>query len=138
MLPSTQEGIPVLVKEVPPGQLPSNIQEYGYGFWLRYLTTYPTRQWSGKNAPSYFVARLTSNNPYGDTDFGDRILAIFQAPSGYAHYANHIANQPAQQTRSGQVDYPGDIEGVWTYIYFSYGKIAQRAVSFVQYADGTP
>jgi len=51
---------------------------------------------NGKNAPNYFLSRLTSNIPNGDNDFGDRILAIFQALPGYAHYTNHIAEQPAQ------------------------------------------
>jgi hypothetical protein len=76
-LPASQDGVAVLVKDVPTQELPTNLLEYGYGFWLRYLTTYPTRQWSGKNAPFYFVSRLTSNNPNGDKDFGDRILAIW-------------------------------------------------------------
>jgi hypothetical protein len=35
------------------------LEEYGYGFWARYLTAYPTRLIAGKNAPWYFVARLT-------------------------------------------------------------------------------
>jgi hypothetical protein len=38
--------------------------QYGYGFWMRYLTDYPKRLVSGKNAPWYFLARLTRNIPH--------------------------------------------------------------------------
>jgi hypothetical protein len=31
-----------------------------------------------------------------------------------------------------------DIEGVWTYMYFSYSADQKRAVAFVKYADGQP
>jgi hypothetical protein len=37
---------PVLDKE---GTSDSNLETYGYGFWLRYLTAHPFRQLSGKN-----------------------------------------------------------------------------------------
>ena len=49
----------------------------GYGFWFRYLTHYPARLWSGKNAPWYFLARLTFNVQVTDATFGDRILAVW-------------------------------------------------------------
>lgn len=52
-------------------------REYGYGFWMRFLTTYPKRLTSGKNAPWYFVARLTKNVPVKDGTIGDRMLAIW-------------------------------------------------------------
>ena len=42
---------------------------------MRFLTTYPKRLENGKNAPWYFVARLTSNKPYDDANMGDRLLA---------------------------------------------------------------
>lgn len=32
----------------------------------------------------------------------------------------------------------GDIEGVWTFIYFSYSADQQRSVSFLKYADDQP
>lgn len=37
------------------------LSEYGYGFWLRFLTAYPERLLHGKNQPWYFVSRLTVN-----------------------------------------------------------------------------
>jgi hypothetical protein len=54
------------------------VKEYGYGFWIRFLTTYPKRLLDGKNAPWYFLARLARNDPYNDIDMGDRMLAIWQ------------------------------------------------------------
>lgn len=35
------------------------LSEYGYGFWLRFLTAFPERLLNGKNQPWYFVSRLT-------------------------------------------------------------------------------
>jgi hypothetical protein len=35
-------------------------REYGYGFWLRFLTLYPKLLLNGKDAPWYFVARLAA------------------------------------------------------------------------------
>lgn len=51
--------------------------EYGYGFWFRFMTAYPTRLWNGKSAPWYFVSRLAGNLDYKDNKVGDRLLAIF-------------------------------------------------------------
>jgi hypothetical protein len=53
------------------------LKEYGYGFWMRFLTTYPVRLENGKNAPWYFLARLTKNTPYDDIGMGDRMLAMW-------------------------------------------------------------
>ena len=66
-------------------QLPKNIRDYGYGFWLRFLHTYPTRLWSGKNAPWYFTSRLTVNENYQDAEFGDRLLGNWQG-QGFYHF----------------------------------------------------
>jgi hypothetical protein len=52
--------------------LPDNLEEYGYGFWMRFLTAYPERLLSGKSEPWYFIARLTKNDPYDNTRMGDR------------------------------------------------------------------
>lgn len=38
-----------------------DLKEYGYGFWMRFLTTYPERLNAGKNQAWYFVSRLTVN-----------------------------------------------------------------------------
>ena len=44
---------------------------------MRFLTTYPKRLISGKNAPWYFLSRLTYNEKYQDIAMGDRTLAIW-------------------------------------------------------------
>jgi hypothetical protein len=54
-----------------------DVSEYGYGFWMRFLTRYPVALMAGKRAPWYFVSRLTTNNPYGNIEFGDRTLAVW-------------------------------------------------------------
>ena len=53
------------------------MNEYGYGFYLRFLTQYPKRLLSGKNAPWYIVARMTKNKDPADIGLGDRTLAIW-------------------------------------------------------------
>ena len=65
---------PVLDKQSPSENA---LEEYGYGFWMRYLTTYPQRLIAGKNAPWYFVSRLTWNKDYDNIRMGDRALAIW-------------------------------------------------------------
>lgn len=54
-----------------------DICEYGYGFWMRYLTRFPEPMYDGKRDPWYFVSRLTSNENYENNEMGDRLLAIF-------------------------------------------------------------
>ena len=51
--------------------------EYGYGFWMRYLTRYPVVLTNGKTDPWYFISRLTMNDPYGNIGFGDRMLGVW-------------------------------------------------------------
>jgi hypothetical protein len=37
------------------------------------------------------------------------------------------------------INYPDDIEGLWTYIYYSYGKNVTKAVGFAKFGgDGAP
>jgi hypothetical protein len=55
----------------------SDSSEYGFGFWMRFLTRYPTPFYEGKQAPWYFIARLTSNKPYANVNFGDRTLGLW-------------------------------------------------------------
>jgi hypothetical protein len=66
---------PVFTKDLPLDSLPVNLNEYGYGFWFRFLTVYPVRLWTGKSDPWYFLARLTINQNFADGGFGDRLLA---------------------------------------------------------------
>lgn len=99
---------------------------------MRFLTTYPVRLINGKNAPWYFVARLTKNIPVKEGNMGDRILAIWQGRNYYhfttcdlkSHNWNIIKN----------IDF-GDIEGVWTYVYYSYSAEKEKAVGYVKYGN---
>jgi hypothetical protein len=85
----------------------------------------------GKNAPWYIVSRLTKNNPNGDIGLGDRTLGIWQG-QGYYHFTTfHVSGQP---NIIQNVDY-GDIEGVWTFIYFSYSAKTKRVVGLIRF-DG--
>lgn len=54
-----------------------DVQEYGFGYWLRFLSRHPVPLLSGKNQAYYFISRLTRNNPYTDVQMGDRVLALW-------------------------------------------------------------
>ena len=41
------ENAPLVDKTSP--ESPSNLEEYGYGYWFRFLTIYPARLVNGKN-----------------------------------------------------------------------------------------
>jgi hypothetical protein len=60
-LQSSVSSDPTITQERTLEKLPPTVDEYGYGFWFRYMTLFPERLWSGKNAPWYFLARLTVN-----------------------------------------------------------------------------
>jgi hypothetical protein len=34
------------------------------------------------------------------------------------------------------VDHPADIEGVWTYVYYSYSTKENNAIAFIKFGDG--
>ncbi|CAD8140693.1 unnamed protein product [Paramecium octaurelia] len=128
----TSEDAPKVDRVSPQGT--DNLQEYGYGFWLRYLTTYPERQVNGKNQPWYFVSRLTWNKEYDNIRMGDRTLAIWQGQGFYHFTTCNIQNNNVNVIKN--VDYPEDIEGLWTFIYYSYSKNENRAKAFIKYGDG--
>jgi hypothetical protein len=104
--------------------------EYGYGFWLRFLSTFPSRLMNGKVAPWYFVSRLTSNIEYDDVKMGDRLLAIWQG-QGYYHFTtcNTATSSP---NIVSNINF-GNIEGVWTYIYYSYSHKLSQSVGLITY-----
>jgi len=58
---------------------------------------------------------MTKNKEYSDFGLGDRTLAIWQA-QGYYHFTTFTTDNP---NLMNNINY-GDIEGVWTFIYFSY------------------
>jgi hypothetical protein len=53
VLNAPTDGDSPLIKELTLTQLPGLVNEYGYGFWMRYLTHFPVRMWAGKNAAWY-------------------------------------------------------------------------------------
>lgn len=99
---------------------------------MRFLTVYPKRLLSGKSAPWYFISRLTSNDPYDDLNMGDRILALWQG-SSYYHFTT-CDKQKGFSNVIKNVNFD-DIEGVWTYVYYSYSMKQQRAVGFIKYTN---
>lgn len=91
---------------------------------------------NGKNAPWYFVSRLTLNANYANTNMGDRLLAIWQG-QGYYHYTT--CDEPSKRANViKNINYPVDIEGVWTYVYYSYSAAEKKAVGFAKYNNLEP
>ena len=133
VIPAATDQDSPLVQEHTLDKLPDQLNEYGYGFWFRFLTHSPQRLWGGKNAPWYFLARLTFNNPHADIGFGDRILANWQG-QGYYHFTTcNAADGNPNYTQNN--NFPDDIEGVWTYLYYSHGRNQKRTVGFIKYGD---
>ena len=85
---------------------------------MRFLTLYPKELIKGKDAPWYFISRLTRNKNYENMKLGDRVLALWQG-AGYYHFTTYDIDGLKPNVLLN-VDYPNDIEGVWTYIYYSY------------------
>ncbi|CAK59383.1 unnamed protein product (macronuclear) [Paramecium tetraurelia] len=106
--------------------------EYGYGYWIRWLTRWPQKQMKGISEPWYFISRLTKNDPYDNINMGDRILAIWLGQAGYTFVTNDITSKNPNL----QITLPyEDIEGVWTYIHFSYKQ--GQAVGIMKIEDNT-
>lgn len=93
------------------------------------MTHFPTRMWNGKNQGWYFVARITSNKNFGDAGVGDRLLVTYQGQGVYqTGTEGNARNTPA----------PDDIEGLWTYHYFSFNKSVKKSVAFFMFGDAKP
>lgn len=107
-------------------------RDYGYGFWMRFLTRHPVPLLEGKNQPWYFVSRLARTDPYDNIRIGDRVLAIWLGQAGYTFITmDDKTNNP---NIFKAIPYE-DIEGVWTYVYFSYSNKLNSAVGFIK--EGT-
>jgi uncharacterized iron-regulated membrane protein len=119
---------------LPKSQADTN--EYGYGFYFRYLTHYPGRMWTGKNEAWYFLSRLTNSKIFGDIAYGDRMLSVFQGASYYQFATTQAENGNANNAQN--IAFPEDIEAVWTYLYFSHSKVAKRTVAFIKYGEAGP
>jgi hypothetical protein len=135
-LVSAVNSEPAVVREHNLDQLPPNIGEYGYGYWFRFLTVYPVRLWNGKDAPWTFMSRLTLNKPFDDVKFGDRLLGNWQG-DGFYHFTT-LNNADKNPNVYQNIPYPADIEGLWTFLYFSFSKQVNRAVGFIKYDGSEP
>ena len=118
---------PVADIKVPEDAL-AEVNEYGYGYWCRFLTRHPEPLYTGLSEPWYFMSRLTSNDPYDNVNMGDRLLAIWlgNKDNGYTFITNDKKTSNANLYKP--IHYT-DIEGVWTYIHFSYSN--KKAVGIV-------
>ena len=98
-----------------------DVRQYGYGFWFRYLTRYPVPLFQGKKEPWYFISRLTNKPKYGNVEMGDRVLAVWQGLQSYAFITNDVKSGNPNIVKS--IPYGTEIEGLWTYFYYSYSSI---------------
>lgn len=83
----------------------------------------------GKPAPWYIVSRMSNNGKPADAGMGDRTLAIWQG-QGYYHFTTY--SLPNKNNLVANINY-GDIEGLWTFIYYSYDLHEQKAVGLIKY-----
>lgn len=111
----------LLVNEWEDGDTPETnidgLMEYAYGFWFRYLTTYPTRMYQ---KPAWLqLARFATNKEVEDAkSVGDRTLAIFIA-KGYYHFTTYSLNGNKLSV-GADVNYGDQLEGVWSFLYFGF------------------
>jgi len=86
--------------------------------------------WNGKNEGWYFVARITSNQAFGDAGVGDKLFVCYQGGGLYQIGTDGVGNQNQA--------FPEDIEGLWTYVYYSHGRNQKRSVGFIKYGEAQP
>jgi len=64
------------------------------------------------------------------------MLANWQG-AGFYHFTTcNAADGNPNYTQN--VNYPDDIEGVWTFLYYSHSKVYKRSVGFIKFADAAP
>lgn len=61
---------------------------------------------------------------------GDRLLSVFQG-NGYYQYATCTFEQN-NPNNAQNIGFPEDIEGVWTYLYFSHSRVVKKTVGFLK------
>lgn len=106
--------------------------EYGYGFYIRYLQEYPVQLKFGKQAPWYIVSRMTNNQKHDNIGMGDRLLAIWQGNGIYLFVTN---DKPSNNPNLAATIPFGDIDGVWTFVYFSYSLKDLTAMAIIKYEN---
>lgn len=64
---------------------------------------------------------------------GDRLLAIWLG-KGFYHFTT--CDKPSNQPNViKNVNYPDNLDGVWTYIYYSYSAEKKKAVAYIKFGD---
>lgn len=98
----------------------SDASEYGFGLWVRYLHNIPEKS-DGLANEWYHVARLTESYPLSDNSApGDQTLAILLGRRSYRFGTYDVAEPSTSVTQD--VQHGAHIDGVWTYLYFSYSR----------------
>lgn len=64
----------------------------------------------------------------------DRMLAIWLSQGTYLFITSTTTNPNVIKT----VNYPGDIEGLWTFIYYAYDVDTKKAVGFMKFGSEDP
>jgi len=73
------------------------------------------------NKPAWMaLARFTVNENNGDIGIGDRTLAIFIG-KGFYHFTTYNLRGQIPNVYEN-VNYGDQLEGVWTFFYYSYGE----------------
>jgi hypothetical protein len=67
IIDSSFKGDAVADIRVSDGDL-TDSSEYGYGYWFRFLSRYPSELLIGKTEPHYFVSSLNKNHPFDVED----------------------------------------------------------------------
>jgi hypothetical protein len=97
------------------------------------MLAYPKFMPKGKDAPWYFMSRLTANKNSDNINMGDRLLAIWLG-KGFYHFTS--CDKPSNQPNViKNVNYPENLDGVWTYIYYSYSAEKKKAVAYIKFGD---
>lgn len=87
----------------------------------------------GKDAPWYFVSRLTANKENDNINMGDRLLAIWLG-KGFYHFTT--CDKPGNQPNViKNIDYPENLDGLWTYVYYSYSVEKKKAVAYIKFGE---
>lgn len=97
------------------------------------MLAYPKLLPTGKSAPWYFVSRLSMNKKDENNQMGDRLLAIWLG-KGYYHFTT--CDEAKKEPNAVQnVNYPADIDGLWTFVYYSYSAKEKKAIGFIKFGE---
>jgi hypothetical protein len=119
------------LQEISDGTNLVNGKAYGFGAWVRYLTTYPVRQLQGLPGASV-IGAMTQNNPYTKgASLGDRLLVLAMGDTAWTYLTYNQASN--QVSVAGTIAYNlYQTDGVWNYVYISYSVPKQQFVGFLK------